>query len=311
VSNEIQYVATDIPLDVEMDVYAADDDAPDYDTGSSYGKVATSSNTNASSSGVGTNKDMPPLYKHTPKSISANTNRMVADSFPDDNSANGLANSEGKRAFVTGGTTNERSSSFHLGTNQQRLNGTSSVYSDGATVPSEYIINTSEESSETESFRELPSSTIGDTIELRLSFKELLALKASDARSACHFFRVSDKHIFIGEIFMKKFSSDYTFKKSYVWIHVTTMRIYWAKSQADKDMVGRNKFLSLEQSSDCSITDSSGSKGSVQSVTQPDKSTLTLATRDGQTLIIKSTSAERIEEWFVVLSSLLTQTQPS
>lgn len=148
--------------------------------------------------------------------------------------------------------------------------------------------------------------------ELCRSFKELVGLAASDVQSACRFFRVSDKKIFIGETFTKKYSRDYTYKNSFVWIHVPMMRIYWAKSQADKDIAGRNKYLSLEPPGNESfLVNSYGSKGSVQSVTQPDKNTLILTTRDCQSLTIKSISAERIEEWLLVLNSILTQTQPS
>lgn len=134
-----------------------------------------------------------PSYKHTPKSISANTNRMVADSFPDDNPAN---NDEGTCLLVASGTGSERSNSFHLGTNQQCLIGASSAYEKGDTFPSAYIINTSEESSETESLKEIVKPTVPN--ELCRSFKELLGLAASDVQSACRFFRVSDKKIFIG-----------------------------------------------------------------------------------------------------------------
>lgn len=61
-----------------------------------------------------------------------------------------------------------------------------------------------------------------------------------------------------------------------------------AKSQADKDIAGRNKYLSLEPPGNESfLANSNGSKGRVQSVTQPDKNTLILATRDCQSLTIK------------------------
>lgn len=98
-ANEVKYVITTIPDEVEMDVYDADD-VPDYDIGGG--------NTNNTRSRNVVGHDSPP-FRHSPKSISVNTSRMVsgmADSIPDD--------SQGHARPPL--SPPERSSSFHLGT---------------------------------------------------------------------------------------------------------------------------------------------------------------------------------------------------
>jgi len=56
--------------------------------------------------------------------------------------------------------------------------------------------------------------------------------------------------MFHGEMLKKKFTSDFMFKESFVWLDSSTRSIHWAKSAADKNDPAASKYIMLAKNQD-------------------------------------------------------------
>eukprot|EP01038_Epipyxis_sp_PR26KG_P009665 gene9665-13013_t len=82
--------------------------------------------------------------------------------------------------------------------------------------------------------------------------------KLLKSQELCDIFNISTKSVFEGETIKKKFSQDFLFKDSFIWINPYTKSLHWAKSMSDKNSKIKHKCILLDRSNSYNTIGSPG-----------------------------------------------------
>jgi len=137
------------------------------------------------------------------------------------------------------------------------------------------------------------------------------AIKPLTSEELCKSFGVKFASIFDGEPLKKKFSTDFMFKESFIWINPATKTLHWAKSLNEKENPRNSKYLSLCGPTARPISQSATLgefKGVVAKVKANEKSNgIHLLTSSEEYLEIKTNPAKAEEMLKVIQSTMLRQ----